>query len=218
MAAQVLKALYYREKTGHGARIDLSMLHSAMSWMVNPVMMTASLGEPITRRGNRHQFFAPVNLYQTRDSDYVYVSVGNDRQWKAITQLPGFEDLACEQYAHNAGRVANLDAFDAAFAAVVHHKTTSEIVSAFNEIGVAVSRVNSLQQAVQDPLVRDRLVCVPDARTSFEVALPPSAALGGPTPDMRFPPRLGEHNESIYGDLLHFSPARMADLESRGII
>ncbi len=216
--AEVLKALYHREKTGCGSRIDLSMLHSAMSWMVNPVMMTTSLGEPITRRGNRHQFFAPVNLYQTRDGDYVYVSVGNDRQWKSITQLPGFDELGCEQYVHNAGRVADLDTFDAAFGAVLRRKGTAEIVSAFNEIGVAVSQVNNLQQAVQDPLVRDRLVCVQDPQTGFEVALPPSAALGGPSPDLRFPPRLGEHNESIYGDLLHFSPARMADLESRGTI
>lgn len=215
--AEVLKGLYRRQKTGEGSRIDVSMFHSALSWMVNPVMMTASLGETITRRGNRHQFFAPVNLYATCDG-YVYISVGNDRQWKEITKLPGFESLDCEEYAHNAGRVADLEAFDEKFAAILARKSTAELVAAFNQIGVAVSKVNSLPEVLADPLVSERLVRIQDPRTGQEVALPPNAVLAGPSPDMSFPPRLGEHNEAIYSGVLHFSPARLADLESRGII
>jgi formyl-CoA transferase len=215
--AEVLKALYWRQKSGEGSRIDISMFHSALSWMVNPVMMTASLDEPVTRRGNRHQFFAPVNLYATQDG-YIYISIGNDRQWQALTHLPGFETLDCPEYATNAGRVADLDIFDAKVAAAMCQKTSAELVAACNQIGVAASKVNGLPDVLADPMITERLVRITDPRTGFEVALPPSAALAGPSPDMAFPPRLGEHNESIYGGILRFSTARLADLESRGII
>ena len=84
-----MKALYRRATTGEGARIDVSMLRSAVSWMVAPVALSASLGERVTRKGNRHQFFAPVDVHRTRDG-HVFLAVGNDQQWAALTALPRF--------------------------------------------------------------------------------------------------------------------------------
>src|SRR5258708_455435 len=75
--SEVMKALYRRATTGEGARIDVSMLASAVSWMVAPVVLS-SLGERVTRKGNRHQFFAPVAVHRTRDG-HVYLAVGNDQ-------------------------------------------------------------------------------------------------------------------------------------------
>src|SRR5207245_3734270 len=79
----IMRALYHRAVTGTGARLDVSMLRSAVSWMVSPVLLSASLGERITRTGTIHPFFAPVAVFQTRDG-YVYVAVGNDAQWAAL--------------------------------------------------------------------------------------------------------------------------------------
>src|SRR5439155_16494571 len=74
------------------------------SWMASPLLLAASLGERITRKGNSHQFFAPVSVFATRDG-YVYVAVGSDLQWAALEKLPGFEALARPAYATNAGRI-----------------------------------------------------------------------------------------------------------------
>src|SRR6202008_851346 len=90
--SEVMKALYRRATTGEGARIDVSMLRSAVSWMVAPVVVS-SLGERVTRKGNRHQFFAPVAVHRTRDG-HVYLAVGNDQQWAALTALPSLSRLA----------------------------------------------------------------------------------------------------------------------------
>src|SRR5256885_16598471 len=102
----VMRALYQRAVTGAGVRLDVSMLRSAISWMVTPVLLSASLGERITRKGNAHQFFAPVSVFPTRDG-HVYVAVGSDLQWAALEKLPGFETLASPAYATNAGRIAD---------------------------------------------------------------------------------------------------------------
>src|SRR5436309_7003587 len=53
--SEVVKALYRRATTGEGARIDVSMLRSAVSWMVAPIALSSSLGERVARKGNRHQ-------------------------------------------------------------------------------------------------------------------------------------------------------------------
>jgi len=48
---QIMKALFKREKTGEGSRIDLSMFQSSLSWLTTAIMMTATLGKEITRQG-----------------------------------------------------------------------------------------------------------------------------------------------------------------------
>ena len=72
-----------------------------------PVTLTA-LGKKITRRGNTHEFFAPVSVYKTKDS-FVYVAVGNDKQWGALTGLDGFTHLAKDEYTKNAGRIGDVE-------------------------------------------------------------------------------------------------------------
>jgi crotonobetainyl-CoA:carnitine CoA-transferase CaiB-like acyl-CoA transferase len=105
---EVMKALYRRAVTGAGSRIDVSMFRSSVSFMASPVLLE-SLGETATRRGNRHQFFAPVGVYRTRDG-YVYLAVGNDRQWAALTAAAPFDALARPEYAKNAGRIGDVEA------------------------------------------------------------------------------------------------------------
>jgi crotonobetainyl-CoA:carnitine CoA-transferase CaiB-like acyl-CoA transferase len=84
----VMKSLYQRAVTGDGVRLDISMFQSAVSWMVSPVMLSHSFDVRVTRHGNTHQFFAPVSVYPTSDG-YVYLAVGNDRQWEALTGQAG---------------------------------------------------------------------------------------------------------------------------------
>ena len=103
----VMKALCKRALTGTGERIDVSMLMSTTSWLTVPITLTKSFGNRITRRGNTHEFFAPVSVYETRDG-YVYIAVGNDRQWVSFTQLPGFEKLARPEYEKNRGRILDV--------------------------------------------------------------------------------------------------------------
>jgi crotonobetainyl-CoA:carnitine CoA-transferase CaiB-like acyl-CoA transferase len=213
----VMKALYHRAVTGEGSRIDISMLHSAATWMASPLMLTA-LGEPAIRRGNRHQFFAPVAVYPTRDG-YVYLAVGNDRQWQAITQLPGFESLAEPKYQRNSGRIADFQSLNDRIADCTRRMTTAELMSALNAIGVPVSKVNSLDDVLAEPLLKRDFARVRDERSGAEVILPPLAEVGaGRAAPLLFPPRLGEHNPVVYGQVLGYDNEKLSNLKSRGIL
>jgi crotonobetainyl-CoA:carnitine CoA-transferase CaiB-like acyl-CoA transferase len=211
---EVMKALYRRATTGEGARIDVSMLRSAVSWMVAPVVLS-SLGERVTRKGNRHQFFAPVAVHRTRDG-HVYLAVGNDQQWAALTALPGFGALARPEYAANAGRIADVDRLDRELAGSFAELTSAEALESLRRAGVPVSRVNTLADVMTDRLVAERLIEVTDPRSGLRISLPVPPV--GEPPALSFPPRLGEHNEKIYGDGLGLSPERLADLRRRQIV
>ena len=217
---QIMKALYRRALTGQGSRVDISMFQSVVSWMVSPLMLATSLGVEIERQGNTHRFFAPASAFETQDG-YVYLAVGNDRQWQAITALPGFEGLAREGYRTNAGRIADVERLNAALAAIFCMRLADELTAAFRSIGVPVSRVKGVRDVEQDPYLRANVVTARDPRSGLEVHLPPPSVtpfLQAAGLRMSFPPRLGEHNAEIYGDVLGYDAAQLADLNAREVI
>ncbi|HET7089743.1 MAG TPA: CaiB/BaiF CoA-transferase family protein [Anaerolineae bacterium] len=213
----LMKALYRRAVTGEGSRIDISMYHSALAWMAGPIMLTA-LGERVTRRGNTHQFFAPVSVYPTRDG-YVYIAVGNDRQWEAITQLPGFEGLSSPGYQRNAGRIADVERLNQRMSDCTRAMMSDDLITALNRIGVPVARVNTLNDVLSEPLARDSLLRVRDDRTATELVLAPVAEVNdGAAATLSFPPRLGEHNETILGEVLGYGREQLSELKERGVL
>ncbi|MEK7387420.1 MAG: CoA transferase, partial [candidate division NC10 bacterium] len=94
--------------------------------------------------------------------------------------------------------------------------TTEEAQAHLQKAGVPISRVNTLADVVADPLVAATLVRIRDPRTGVTIVLPAPPA--GDPPPLAFPPRLGEHNETIYGGTLGYSAERLADLRRRRII
>ncbi len=213
----VMKALYARAITGEGSRLDISMFQSAVSWMVSPIMLAHCFGEIETRRGNTHAFFAPVSTFPTRDG-YVYMAVGNERQWQAIGELPAFESLAREVYSTNADRIAKKGQLNRELAEITRGFRTSELVDLFNSIGVPISRVNRLPDVCEDPLIGNNWVRAQDPRTGVRICIPPpplvSDYLREHEMTLAFPPRLGEHNEEVLGALGY----KLADLQDQGLV
>ncbi|MFQ5612166.1 MAG: CaiB/BaiF CoA transferase family protein [Anaerolineae bacterium] len=212
---QIMKALYRRAISGEGTRIDVSMFQSAVSWMVNPIMLVHSLNEPVTRRGNTHQFFAPVSVYPTRDG-YVYLAVGNDRQWAAITGTPTFARLARPEYERNAGRIADVGRLNRQLAECFQNLTTVEALELFQSIGVPISRVNTVAEVAAEPLVAEGLTHIQDPHSGLTLTLP-APPVGRASP-LSFPPRLGEHNKQVYGGALGYGDEQLSDLQEREVI
>lgn len=223
---EIMKALYRRAVTGDGTRaagtrIDISMYRSAVSWMIIPITLAKSFGRFMRRRGTTHRYFAPVAVYPTADG-YVYIAVGSDQQWQRITELPGFERLQREEYEHNAGRITAKDTLNREIAEITRTKTTDEVVAHFNEIGVPISRVYTLEDVIQDPLLVSDLVHARDQRSGTQIEMPPPPVitqhLREEEMQLRFPPRVGEHNEHVYGKTLGYDGEVLAALREEGII
>lgn len=216
----IMKALFKRATTGEGERISLSMFMSTVSWLTTQITMTKSFGNRITRRGNTHQFFAPVSVYKTKDG-YAYIAVGNDRQWLSFTQLPGFEKLAKPGYETNAGRISDVKNLNVLINACTAEKTTEEMLKLCQDATIPISRVNTLAEVIEDPYVKEALLTAVDPITKTRIHMAPAPYM---TPFLResnreltFPPRLGEHNESIYGEL-GYPADRLQEMKEKKII
>ncbi len=217
----VMRALFMRAVSGQGSRIDVSMFDSTCSWLTVPITMTRSFAKKISRRGNTHEFFAPVSVYPTSDG-YVYVAVGNDKQFIAFSSLPEFSALAKDEYKKNAGRIADVMNLNNGISAVFKAMTTEKALSLMNGIGVAASKINTVGEVADDPLIKNKLLKAVDSKSGFQLTLAPPPVsteyLEANGRKLSFPPRFGEHNEAILGGELGISSEELASLKADGII
>jgi formyl-CoA transferase len=218
---EIMKALYKRATTGSGSRIDISMFQSTASWLTVPITLTKSFGKKIVRRGNTHEFFAPVSVYSTKDG-YVYIAVGNDRQWNTIASMAEFSHLGKKEYERNAGRIADVDSLNREINGVTKTKTTEEWIDIFVKASLPISKVNNIEEVTQDPFIRDILLRARDPKTGLELTLSPppftTAYLESVAFALSFPPRFGEHNEEIYGSILDYSQDQLKEFKEGNII
>jgi formyl-CoA transferase len=217
----LMKALYKRAVTGQGSRIDLSMFESTVSWLTQAITHTVTFKKKVSRRGNTHEFFAPVSVYETKNG-YAYIAVGNDRQWETMTKIPGFESLYKKEYERNAGRIADVDSLNNVINAITKKITTAELIDIFNKATIAISKVNTIEEVVEDPLVKPNLIRSKDSKTGVEITIAPppfnSPYLKSVNRMLSFPPRFGEHNEEIYSGLLGYGAAQLKGLKEKNII
>ena len=217
----VMKALYKRQATGEGSRIDMAMFESTVSWLTVPITLTASFDKTISRRGNTHEFFCPVSVYQTRNG-YVYLAVGNDRQWKAMVSQEIFKSLARPAYEKNAGRIGDVKNLNGAINAITKNYSSEELIELFTSITVPVSKIQTVREVIADPLVEKRLLYAQDPVSGMRITLAPppnmTPFLEASNRRLSFPPRFGENNQEIYGRKLEYSDEALAGLNAKGII
>ncbi len=217
----IMKALYKRAVTGEGSRIDLSMFESTTSWLTVPITMTSSFGIKVTRRGNTHEFFAPVSVYKTKDG-YVYIAVGNDRQWASIVNLEPFKSLNNPAYEKNEGRIRDVKNLNKKINEITKNIPTDKLIEMFKSITVPISKINSIEDVIRDPIVSKRVLKTKDPKTGISVTLAPppywTEFLQENNGMLSFPPRFGEHNKEIYGRILGYSEDELQGLRKDGII
>jgi crotonobetainyl-CoA:carnitine CoA-transferase CaiB-like acyl-CoA transferase len=219
--AQVLLALYERERTGCGKRIDISMARAAVSWLQTflPMLEMGSPPEELRRSGNEHRQFVPANAYATRDG-FLYVALGSDAQWRRFIEQPMFASLARDERRTNEGRRRDRVAVHAEIAAVMREHPSDAAAAALAAAGVPHSPITPIERVPDLPFVADQALhtTTPDGR---RVRLPPAAvstphleATGGGLP---FAPRYGEHTDALLGEV-GYSVAELADLRARGVL
>ncbi len=217
----LMKALYQRQVNGEGSCINMAMFESCVSWLTVPITLTGSFGKNISRRGNTHEFFAPVSVYQTQNG-FVYVAVGNDRQWKTIVAQDMFKSLDKPAYEKNAGRIKDVKQLNQAINEITRNHTSEELIDLFTTLTVPISKIKTVDEVIQDPIVQQRLLNAEDPVTGTRITLAPppnmTAFLEQSERRLSFPPRFGEQNSDIYGQKLGYSDDDLARLKENGII
>ena len=217
----LMKALFHRAVTGEGTCINMSMFESSVSWLTVPITLSTLFDRKMTRRGNTHEFFCPVSVYPTSDG-FIYLAVGNDRQWKSLMTLEAFSPLDRPEYEKNAGRIGDVANLNQKIAEITRGLSSEELIAQLNAITLPVSKIKTISDVLADPYVERRIMASKDPVTGTQITLapPPNMTPFVEANDRRlsFPPRFGEHNEELYGGKLGVSPEKLAELKERGVI
>ena len=115
-AVGILAALRERERSGHGQRVEVSLMQALLAGLVNQSSGVLGAGFVPSAMGNRHPSIAPYETFAASDGDLV-LAVGNDRQFAALCAELGIGELSADaRFATNAARVTNRDVLAAALA------------------------------------------------------------------------------------------------------
>lgn len=214
---EVMAALLDRADTGRGRAIHVSMLQAAASWLVTTMPLLNFDCDPseVGRAGNEHRKFIPSNAYPTADG-LLFVAIGNDLQWKRLTQIPKFAGIANEARWRNEGRAAERVRIHADIAAVTRQHTTAALMEDFRRATIPHAPIQTIAQVAEMPAVASKMMTstMPDGTTLR--LQPPAVDLDRPA-HFAFPPRYGEHTRKVLAEA-GVSAAECADLAGRGVV
>jgi crotonobetainyl-CoA:carnitine CoA-transferase CaiB-like acyl-CoA transferase len=216
--ANVCLALAEKAETGEGRAIHVSMFQAAASWLITTLPLLDFDCDPseVTRCGNEHRKFIPVNAYPTRDG-FILVAVGNDLQWERLTQIREFGSLAAPGRRTNAGRHVERQAIHRDMAEVTARHPTAELAERFAASHIPHAPIRTIQEVRDTEAIEGKLTTTrtPDGGT---IHLPPLAVdFAGARTEYAFAPRYSEHTHPVLAEA-GLPESEIAGLADAGII
>jgi crotonobetainyl-CoA:carnitine CoA-transferase CaiB-like acyl-CoA transferase len=222
-ALGILLALYHRERTGNGQFIDISLLDVAFfaTQCMGSLLIYKVYGEIRKQVGNRG-FHSYLGCFEAKDG-WVFLSGTTNPIWKRLARAIGREDMANDPKfnQNDMVRFDHADLIDQIIKEWVAQRTVVEVLEVFKKARVPCGVVNTIDKLEGDPQVvaREMVVSmdypglgnVPVPGTPFKLSLTPGSI-------STRAPKIGEHNEEVYCDLLGYSRKELNKLKEEGIV
>ena len=208
----ILMALMARERTGKGQVVDVSLLDGMLAMQMQEATVWLSLRQRLNWGA------MPLSgTFQTKDGHVVVVGAFKPNPLREICRGLRIEDLSADpRYATHEDQVAHRDELQARFREEFRKLTTHEAVAALESVDILVSRVNTLEDALDDPQVAHNEMVVEMRHPAYglvrTVGIP--IKMEGTPGSLRLPPPLlGEHTAEVLEDL-GFSAGEIAEMLS----
>ena len=219
----VAMALYAREKTGKGQRIDVSLVDSVVASLENAYIRYFESGKLPVRMGNAYASIAPYDSYQAKDGK-VIIACGNQKLYEKLCRevLDMEWMITDERFLTVPLRVQNNKIQKKYIEEWTMQHTVAEVVDIILGHGIPAGPINNVKQIVEDDHIRN-------AREMFiEVDHPkigPMVVNGNPIklmdmmPRVNYPaPTLGQHNEEILKGFIGLTDEEFAELAEKKVI
>ncbi len=155
-AVGILAALRHRDQTGRGQHIDLALLDTQVSWLINAGTSYLTSRKNPERLGNGHASIVPYQVFPTAD-DPIIIAVGNDSQFRKLCTVAQMKGVADDpRFATNVARVENRDALIMIISDALRKQTRAHWIAECEKSGVPCGPVNTLEQVFDDPQVKHR--------------------------------------------------------------
>jgi crotonobetainyl-CoA:carnitine CoA-transferase CaiB-like acyl-CoA transferase len=195
----VLAALNQRQATGKGQHVEVNLLSSAMSGLVNQTGAYAAAGVVPFRMGNAHPSLFPYEAMPTKDRDLI-IAAGNDKQFRSLCEVLGIAHLADDpRFRINADRTKNREELRPFLLEKLAEWPADDLFIALNKVGVPCGPINSIGDGVE---LAERLGLAPRVKVgegNREVTLIRNP-IDFSDAELRYelpPPLLGEHTDEV---------------------
>lgn len=218
-----LLALRHRDATGEGQMVDCALLQTAMSFIAPMVAEANVLGKEKPRLGNRAAYMGPTDLYKCSDG-YVFVATTMEGMWRRMMKITGHEDLiGAPGFVTDIERFENRAKVDPLVAEWMTQHSVEEVVATMDENRIPCGVYHSTAEVASDPHVQARkmleymdlgypgLENVPICGMPIKLSETP-----GEVRDLA--PKVGQHNDEYYRELLGYSDEKLASLRESGFI
>lgn len=156
MYAGIATALYAREKTGKGQRVDVAMYDGTFTFLQDGLMHYSAVGTPPERLGNRHPFLAPFDLFEASDREFV-ISCGNDLLFSKLCHAIGRAELVTDKrFLNNPDRARNNAALRTELETVFKKAPAEHWLKVIHEAGVPVGPLSNVAEAAEHPQTKAR--------------------------------------------------------------
>jgi crotonobetainyl-CoA:carnitine CoA-transferase CaiB-like acyl-CoA transferase len=220
-ACAVLMALRARDATGRGQVVDLAIIEPIFTVLGPQPIAYDQLGVVQERTGNRSNNNAPRNTYQTKDGKWVAISTSAQNIAERVMRLVGRPEFIEEPWFQKGSeRAKHADELDEAVGSWISERTTDEVVEAFEEANAAITPIYNIADIMQDPQYQalDSIITVDDPELGPIKMQNVLFRLSETPGEVKWSgPRLGEHNEEVYG-ALGIDEERLEELAEKGVV
>jgi CoA:oxalate CoA-transferase len=222
-AIGVLLALFHKEKTGEGQEVDVSLFDTAAfaTQSVGTLLLYKLYGELRSQIGNRgyHSF---NGCFKAEDG-WVMVATATNHIWKRFVKAIGKEEMALDPgYQSDMDRFRNADSINQSAAGWFEKRSVEGALQVLQGAKVPCARLNTVDKLLEDPQAKARelvtFAYLPELGMEMPVPGVPVKLSLTPGSINTPAPRIGEHNDEVYGEILGFTPAKIANLKKNGII
>jgi len=216
-----LSALHYREKTGRGQVVDSAIYEAVLNMMESLITEFDKTGFIRERTGAILPKIAPSNIYPTEDS-LVLIAANQDTVFRRLCEAMGRTELASDPaYSNHQARGRHQRELDELIGEWSSRLPTRDVLALMDEYGVPAGLIYRAPEMLSDPhfAAREAIVSVKHPEYGSlkmqNVAPKLSETPGG---IRSIAPRLGEHNDEIFLELLHLGHSRYAELKNKRVI
>ncbi|OGQ82777.1 MAG: hypothetical protein A3F90_06940 [Deltaproteobacteria bacterium RIFCSPLOWO2_12_FULL_60_19] len=217
----ITAALFARERTGVGQRIDSSLLEAEVACLIPYGSDYLASGKVPGRNGNAHPNIVPYQSFNTADG-YMVVGAASEGNWQRLCKATQKSELADDpRFANNGQRVAHRQELIAILTDVFLQRDTASWIRLLSEAGIPCAPVQTIDQVFRDPQVlhRDMLLEIEHpAAGKVRMAGMPVKFSGTPASLRLPPPMLGQHSEEILNTWLAMRREEIAELKRKRVI